>query len=189
VNANQQLQHPGSLFAKDNNGVILELPAVGASGASNPSGAVLVFGIGTQSNNGLGSATQLPLNATTGYISATLTGSSNNPLSDSYIDSGSNGNFFVSSLPACGAAGTPNAGFYCPTSTVSATATVGSNNLAADFDVANANTLFSSNNTAFSNLAGTNPDAKSLDLGLPFFFGRNIYTGFGANGANPFFAY
>ena len=47
------------MFATDNNGVIIELPSISASGASNPSGGLLVFGIGTQSNNGLASATQV----------------------------------------------------------------------------------------------------------------------------------
>jgi hypothetical protein len=181
--ASQQLQNPGSLFATDNNGVILELPAVGDTGASNPGGGLLVFGIGTQSNNGLGSATQVPLNTTTGFVSATLNGT---PLSDSYIDSGSNGNFFVSSLTPCGAPNTPNAGFYCPSSTMSQNATLGADNLAANFDVANANTLFQSGNTEFNNVGGTIGDPKSLDLGLPFFFGRNIYT---AWSPQPYFAY
>jgi hypothetical protein len=193
VSSGQQLQHPGSLMAKDNNGVIIELPAVGDSGAASPSGGVLVFGIGTESNNALGSATQLLLNPDTGFVSATLSGSSNNPLTDSYLDSGSNGNFFASSLTPCGAANTPNAGFYCPTSTTSETATLssasGSASLAADFDVANANTLFETNNTVFDNLAGTNADPESLDLGLSFFFGKNIYTGFQSNGTSPYFAY
>lgn len=183
VQAAQQLQNPGSLFAKDNNGVILELPAVGDTGASNPSGGVLVFGIGTQSNNSLGTATQLPLNTTTGFVNATLNGSA---LSDSYLDSGSNGNFFVSSLTPCGAVGTPNSGFYCPGSTMPQNATLGDTNLSADFDVANANTLFASGNTEFNNVAGTIADPKSLDFGLPFFFGKNIYT---AWSPQPYFAY
>jgi Protein of unknown function (DUF3443) len=188
ASATQQLQNPGSLFANDNNGVILELPSISSSGAASPPGALLVFGIGTQSNNGLGSATKVPADNQTGFISAMLNGST---LSDSYLDSGSNGNFFVSSsLPACGAPNTPNAGFYCPSATTSENATLGTGiNLAADFDVANANTLFQSGNTTFNNLAGTISDPQSLDLGLPFFFGRNVYTGFYTSSQEPFFAY
>jgi hypothetical protein len=199
ASATQQLQNPASMFATDNNGVIIELPTISASGVASPSGGVLVFGIGTQSNNSLGSATQVAADSETGFISAMLTGSSNNPLTDSYLDSGSNGNFFASSLTPCGAPNTPNAGFYCPSATTSENATLGGS-LAADFDVANANTLFAPNAscptsnpclTAFNNLGGTNGDPQSLDLGLPFFFGRNVYTGFynPSTGAMPYFAY
>jgi hypothetical protein len=187
ASSTQQLQNPASMFAKDNNGVIIELPSVSASGAASPPGALLVFGIGTESNNGLGSATQVAADSETGFISAMLNGSS---LPDSYLDSGSNGNFFTSSLTTCAA---PNNGFYCPTATTTENATLGSSNLAADFDVGNADAMFSANPTAtaFPDLAGTNPDPQSLDLGLPFFFGRNVYTGFynPSTGAMPYFAY
>ena len=47
----QQVQNPATLFAADNNGVIVELPAVSVPETS-VSGS-LVFGIGTQANNGL----------------------------------------------------------------------------------------------------------------------------------------
>jgi hypothetical protein len=44
---------------------------------------------------------------------------------------------------------------------------------------------------AFSNLAGNNSDNTSVDLGLSFFFGRNIFTGFEDPATNtaPYFAY
>ena len=51
----QQVQNPVAAFATDNNGVIIELPAV--SGAEASVSGSLIFGIGTQSNNGLGGAT------------------------------------------------------------------------------------------------------------------------------------
>ena len=44
----EQLQNPVSLFATDNNGVIIELPSVGAGGAVSVNGE-LIFGIGTES--------------------------------------------------------------------------------------------------------------------------------------------
>ena len=43
-----------------------------------------------------------------------------------------------------------------------------------NFTIENADTLFGTNNTAFSTLGGTNPGA--FDWGLPFFYGRNVYT-------------
>ncbi|MBV8145180.1 MAG: DUF3443 family protein, partial [Gammaproteobacteria bacterium] len=222
--SSQQVPNPAALFGKDNNGVIIELPAVGATGHTAPLQGTLVFGIGTETNNALGSATQLPAcpgNSTQGIcglngvplagtIEATLNGS---VYQESYLDSGSNANFFPSSsVPECAPVGSgkPNAGFYCPQSgtTVAENATLtGSNGtmLAADFTVANANDLFNTNcpqpgaatcGAAFSNLAGDNSSTngnpnETVDLGLSFFFGRNVFTGFEdpATSAPPYFAY
>lgn len=188
----QQVQNPATLFSSDNNGVIVELPAVGSAGAGIVTGS-LVFGIGTQSNNGLGSAMVLPEDANTGLISATYKGIA---YTHGFIDSGSNGNFFSdSSIPNCS---TPNPGFYCPTSTLMETATLQGTNTtmsAANFSVANATTLFATlSYNAFSNLGGTNPDPMGFDLGLPFFYGQNVYTAFetatNAGGhPGPYFAY
>ena len=62
-------------------------------------------------------------------------------------------------------------------------------------NVANAQTLFSSNggnNKAFDNLAGTNAP-PSFDWGLPFFFGRRVFTAIDGQstpaGKGPYFAY
>ena len=48
-----QVANPVASFATDNNGVIVQLPAVPRYGAATANGA-LVFGIGTESNNNLG---------------------------------------------------------------------------------------------------------------------------------------
>jgi hypothetical protein len=44
--------------------------------------------------------------------------------------------------------------------------------------IANADNLFNGEPayTAFGNLGAVNSDNTSIDLGLPFFFGRNIFT-------------
>src|SRR5579864_614514 len=55
-----QVDNPVTFFAVDNNGVILQLPAISDSGAASPAGS-LIFGIGTQSNNALGSQAVLSL--------------------------------------------------------------------------------------------------------------------------------
>jgi hypothetical protein len=199
-----QVPNPVVLFATDNNGVIVELPAVGATGAPAGLNGSLVFGIGTETNNGLGSATKLPmcdgsgsqcqLGATFlfGTVSATLNGTT---YQQSYLDSGSNANFFpTQAIPSCSA---PNAGFLCPGSTTSESATLTGTDgtmAAADFSVANADSLFTGN-VAFSNLAGSNYSSSlpndTLDLGLSFFYGHNVFTGFEdlSSGAPPFFAY
>jgi hypothetical protein len=182
-----QLQNPAVLFATDNNGVIVELPPVGANGMAGPVNGSLVFGIGTRGNNALGTATQLTSDPASGVISASLNGTI---YPNSYLDSGSNANFFPTSIPSCPA---PNNGFLCPGSTTPENALLtGKNNatLAADFSVANANTLFMNNYVAFSDLAGNNPTPSSVDLGLAFFYGRNVFTGFeNPTVTPPYFAY
>lgn len=200
----QQIANPVTLFATDSagvmdtNGVIVELPAVGASGSATVSGS-LVFGIGTQTNNALASGvTVLTADPNYAYITANYSDLSNTDYTDSYLDSGSNGNFVVDALSAITACPAQQQGFYCPSSTLSFTGTVsGTNNASASapFSVANASDLFNPNPTfaAFSNLGGTNGEPASLDLGLPFFFGRNVYTGVEgatvAGNAGPLYAF
>lgn len=168
----QQISNPVASFAVDNNGVIVELPSVPAGGAASAAGS-LIFGIGTQSNNGLGTATIYGVDPNTGGIAVTYKGSA---LSDSVVDSGSNGNFFAdASITIC----TSNS-FYCPPATLQEAAVItGTNDAvspALDFAVADADNLFSSNNVAFNNLAGPNTFSSSFDFGLSFFYGQNIYT-------------
>jgi hypothetical protein len=169
---NQQVANPVFQFAVDNNGVIVELPTVPAAGSTIVAGS-LVFGIGTESNNGMGTATVYGVDPNTGGIAITYKGQT---LSDSVVDSGSNGNFFTdSTIAVC-----TSTAFYCPTSTLSESAVItGTNNAMSptlDFDVADADSLFSTPNVAFNNLAGPNPAGSSFDFGLSFFYGRNIYT-------------
>src|SRR6202162_3887792 len=87
----QQVVNPVALFATDNNGVIVELPAVSSGGAASVSGS-LVFGIGTQSNNGLGGAKVYT--APDGSLTTSYNGQS---YPGSFLDSGSNGYFFLDS--------------------------------------------------------------------------------------------
>lgn len=166
-----QVSNPVAFFAADNNGVIVELPQVPTDGASALSGS-LVFGIGTESNNGLGSAAVYALDPNTGTLSITYKGTT---FSNSYIDSGSNAIYFDdSSIPTC------TSGFYCPPSALPPlTATITGTNAASatvSFDIANADSLFSTSNVAFVNLGAPNPDNTSFDFGLPFFYGRSVYT-------------
>jgi hypothetical protein len=170
-----QLQQPVSLFAVNNNGVIVELPPVPAAGAASASGS-LVFGIGTQANNGLGAATVISVDPGTGNFTTVYNGKN---YAGSFIDSGSNALFFQDAgITVCANAST--AGFYCPASTKNASATIqGANGATAlvDFSVANAATLLASNPgfAAFANLAAPQFVANSFDWGLPFFYGRNVY--------------
>ncbi len=220
VPLNQQIRNPVSLFAKDNNGVILEMPPVAPGGQSGVSAnqAALVFGIGTQSNNGLGSATILAIdsNPNNDDWSGITTVFNGHPYPGtsvvgfgSFLDSGSNGIFFLdqstSGIPDCTSI---NVDFYCPTSTLNLTAenqSVNGNNSTVQFTVFDAAMLVSGS-SAFSGLAGPNALGASLspaqeaadgyfDWGLPFFYGRNVYTAISGvtppSGvqAGPFWAY
>jgi len=187
----QQVQNPVWLFPTDNNGVLIQLPAIGPATPS-VSGS-LIFGIGTQSNNGLGNAVILTVDSH-GRITTVFNGT---PHSGSFIDSGSNGIFFlnsatVPSLPTCSGG---ISSFYCPTSTQMLTATnQGTNGMMSTvtFSVANAQMLFfNAADRAFSQLAGPNPGI--FDWGLPLFFGRTVFTAIeGQNtpgGPGPYLAY
>jgi hypothetical protein len=202
---NLQMQNPVSLFATDNNGVLVQLQSIAAGGAGTASG-YLIFGINTQSNNMLGSALVFAADTNNGTIRTTTTyGDMSEP--SSFIDSGSNGYFFngPTSLTAC--PGTPPNGFYCPSSTVSLSATMlpisaNTPSFAFGFNIASASS-FSSTTYAANDLGGpdirnppcdnTNPaNLCSFDWGLPFFYGRSVFTaieGAAINGnATPFFA-
>jgi hypothetical protein len=189
----QQVQNPIGLFPVDNNGVIIALPSVSAIGAPSVRGS-MIFGIGTQDNNGLGNAHVLPVDPDTAKFTTVLNLVS---YSNSFIDSGSNALFFVfdSTIPPCSGS---LAAFYCPPVTRNLSATNQGTSGAPStviFQVANAQSLFTANPTffAFGNLAGSNPHATSFDWGLPFFFGRNVFTAIeGQNtpaGPGPYVAY
>jgi hypothetical protein len=179
-----QVTNPISRFATDNNGLVIELPAVAATGAASVTGT-MTFGIGSQANNLLGSAQVLPSNSMTGFVSTAFQGQT---YSTSFIDSGSNGLFLaLSVVPKCGF-------WFCPTSVQSLAATVAGINGATSnvtFTIGNATSLFASGNNALGNLAG--PASNYFDWGLPFFFGRRVFTAIEASatpaGNGPYYAF
>jgi hypothetical protein len=196
VPVTQQVSNPVAAFPVDNNGTIIQLPSIAASGAPSVQG-VLTFGIGTQTNNGLGSATVLALDWM-GTISTTF------PVGGttytSIIDSGSNALFFLdtatTNLKLC-----TGGIWYCPASTASLGATLSSVNGASTtivFSVANASKL-SASAFAFNNFAGPMPSlpldtsVPGFDWGLPFFYGRTVYTAIENKdtpaGFGPYFAF
>jgi hypothetical protein len=187
----QQVSNPVSFFATDNNGVIIELPAV--SGAESSVTGSLIFGIGTQSNNGLGSATVYTIDPDTGSFTTTFKGQT---LTDaSFLDTGSNAIYFLDSsmagLPTC----TDLTFWYCPSTTQALSAiTQGTNGATAtiNFEIGNADTLSSNaNDGVASGLGGPSPGL--FDWGLPFFYGRNVYTAIEGRstpgGTGPYWAF
>jgi hypothetical protein len=194
-----EVTNPVTLFAKDNNGIIITLPTVAAAGAATVTGT-LIFGIDTESNNASGGQTVLTLD---GYGDFT-TAFNGQSLNQSFLDTGSNGLYFPdSSLTAC--AGT-DSDFYCPSSEQAFTATLtGQNDRSKNvsFSVADAQTLGQDGTglVAFVNLAGpfpTTTDSGSsatgtFDWGLPFYYGNTVYTAFyggtTAVGRGPYVAF
>ncbi len=174
-----QVVNPVARFASDNNGVVIQLPAVQTGGAPSTSGS-LVFGIGTQANNQPGPAkvftVDARLNFTTTFIGQIY--------QKSFVDSGSNGIFFLDSattgLPDC----TNSKGFYCPPTLRALAATqvgVNGTSAAVAFNAGNVDRV----NATFSVLGeatGSNPGG--FDWGLPFFYGRSVFTAI-AGAATP----
>jgi hypothetical protein len=171
-----QVTNPVALMPTDNNGVILSLNAVSSAGASYSTGT-LFLGVGTSSNNTLGSATVFAADSSGNFQTKF-----NNTTYAAFIDSGSNGLFFpdISSLPNCSTSGYAG-GFYCPSSTLGFSATqIGfgsSPQSSISFSVMDADIAFdpSNPNAVFNNVAGNMSGA--FDWGLPFFLGRKVYVG------------
>jgi len=184
--------------------VIIQLPSVATSGTAAVNGS-LIFGVGTQSNNMLGSATVFNLGSggylTTKYKLATLT--------TSFIDTGSNAWYFPdSSIPGC----TTNKGFYCPTggdASLQATLVSPVNNATkmVNFSVTNADSLFQNSKSVIGATSGLAGDSSQFatsssssingtnvfDYGLPFHYGKSVFVVIeGKNssaGMGPYFAF
>jgi len=198
----QQLPNPVAAFSVDNNGTILSFPSVPKAGEATLTGT-LYFGIGTQTNNGLGSATVLTTtnsdNANgAGLVTATYKGAS---LPESFLDSGSNAYYFIdSTIAECTETGFE--GYYCPETDLNLTPTIeGQNGVTASgaFTLENAQTVFTNNYPVAPGI-GANPNTlsfqpypNSFDFGLTFFYGRNVYTAIegrtAGSATGPYFAY
>jgi hypothetical protein len=171
LSAAQQVQNPVAAFDSDNNGQVLQLPAIGPGGASQAEGA-LIFGVGTRSNNQLGDA-QVIQTDSRGLFVTTYKGVN---LGNSFLDSGSNGLYFLdASLPLCGGA---LQNFFCPPATQNLNASLRLRSGGTDtvaFSIGNAASLLASSNFVYNNLGG-NLNTSGFDWGLPFFFGRQVFT-------------
>jgi hypothetical protein len=196
-----RVAHPVAAFPVDNNGTIIQLPSIATNGAPSVTG-VMTFGIGTQVNNDLGSATVFSLDGH-GFLGTAFPVDSAEPYT-AYLDSGSNGLFFLNAattnLTQCTGG---LSSFYCPTSTANLAATMvgigGTPRTTVVFSVANASKL-AAKAYAFANLAGpmpgfptTDSSMPAFDWGLPFYFGRSVFTAIegkaSPGGPGPFFAF
>ena len=196
----QQVANPVASLPKDNNGVLISLPSIAAAGApslpyvnADGSGLVpagqLILGIGTESNNALGSATIYATDTKGNFAKVAYNGASF--LSGGTVNSSSGSLGILSAAPLNMTACTDNA-YYCPAATTPVTITAYGNNGTSGtvtLNIANADLLFGTNSTyaAFSNLArpaGTGLAANYFSLGLPFFYGRKVFVGIAATNAN-----
>lgn len=203
-----QIKNPVAALPAHNNGVLLQLPAISPNGAVSVTGS-LILGIGTSSNNTL-SGTPITVPASgirAGYFTASYNGRT---LPNSFIDSGSSV-YFVDdgSIPTCpsNTASGDLSDWYCPGSANALSALnfsitlTGSNGTAtsSSFSVANTQYLFgqagAANLWAFSNLGAPagGTFGASLDLGLPFFYGKTVFTAIEQRstpyGTGPYFAF
>jgi len=193
-----QLQNPVWMFGADNNGLSITLPAIGATGATTVVGTI-GFGIGTQTNNALGTGVLAQAATAKGMFTTTFGGVA---YTNSFIDSGQGAYYFLDStttkLPNCPSGDA--AGLYCAPSPVSLTAMTSGPNPSSSgiivsqniaFSVWNALTLIDSGNPAFNNIGGPNPGA--FVWGLPFFYGRTVFIGIEGQttpaGSGPYWAY
>jgi hypothetical protein len=198
VPVTDQISNPVASFAQDNNGSFFRFPSIPAEGSPKVDG-FLVFGIGTRSNNALGSAKVVSLDS---YGMATTVYPTGGTKYRSFIDSGSNGLYFLdtttSKLSTCKSGNWT--GFYCPqTSTDFAASMTAKDGSAAPitFSIANASKFLLSN-CAFNNVGAPMMDSGGsisigFDFGFPFYYGRSVFTAIGGKdtpgGTGPYFAF
>lgn len=185
----KQVANPVAAFATNNNGVALVMPAVPVGGATTLTGT-LIFGIDTQTNNMIGSATVYAANSS-GNFTTVYKGTS---LTASFLDSGSNGFFFAdSSIPRCSI----STGFYCPATTLALSAVNTSANGAAsgtvNFTIVNLQALDSTVRAASVGGSIGRSNRNTFDFGMPFFFGRTVFAAISGastlHGTGPYWAY
>ncbi len=190
VPVGSQVQNPVAALPVDNNGVIVQLPAVLPGGAPSANG-FLILGIGTQANNTPGLATTYPANPVNGQFFTVFNGSTLNGL----LDTGTSMFLFPSggTLPNCPA---PNSSWYCPATLTDLSATnegypVGFPVGVVPFQIGNFNSLAASSNLVFPDI-GANGTTTFI-WGLPFFLGRTVYVGIQGRastlGTGPYWAY
>ncbi|MEM5340137.1 DUF3443 domain-containing protein [Paraburkholderia azotifigens] len=180
VPLNMQTANPVAAFKTDNNGTIIHLPALPATGQASVTGQ-LIFGIGTRDNNTLpASATRVAVTDrglfTTTYAGRTMS---------SVVDSGSNGLFFQdATLPVLASWFAPATTQVLSSSMISST---GNAQSTVSFSIANSSSLFALGYAAHDNLGA--PLNSMFMWGLPFFYGRSVYTALSSAQTKPYVAF
>ena len=186
-----------------NNGVVLKMPAVGFPGAATASGE-LIFGVDSTTGSATESGNMVPgsasrvylgvdwLNRPDSYLNVTTVFNSRTYLS-SYLDTGTNGLFFYD-LGLQGKLCTGGV-WYCPLapqSTLALSAAISGGDtpyvspVGVSFQLSNAEVLFSTSNTAFSDVGGTAPNGSiAFAWGMPFFYGKQVYLSIWGQAGSP----
>jgi hypothetical protein len=204
IQANLQVYNPVAAFTLHNNGVVLALPAVSFPGAATATGE-LIFGIDTSASDPGATNNVRPLSATPvllgtnasnrSYLNVTTAYSGLN-VTNSYLDTGTNGLFFSDNSSPMIALCAGNT-WYCPFNSLPKAAIIcdGDNRnlpqiplpfcdvsnslqskVAVSFTIDNAEAVFSTTNTAFAGLAGAPSGVgTTFAWGLPFFYGRRVF--------------
>lgn len=190
-----QVTNPVTMFAADNNGIVINLPNLNnANGDASVQGQ-LIFGIATQTNNAL-AATGLTVLGTDANGDFTATYFTSATVLPALIDSGTDSYAFNDPALAVCSSGS-FLGYYCPVgaplSRSAVNSGVGANNASSTVNFAIADpTTFVANATAFTGLAG-GPGSTNFIWGMPFFYGRQVYVGIEARVAGiytgPYYAY
>ena len=188
----QQVSNPIAFFTKDNNGAEIILPSISSGGApaipfvnADGSGLIpagqLIFGVGTESNNALGSATLYALDSNGNFPQVVYNGSTYT--SGGSVNSAVNALYLANPL-TLGIQNCTDNPYYCPSSTTPVSLTtygVNGTSGSVTVNVANADSLFANSDlSAFNDLGQQTISGLAtdqFDLGLPFFFGRPVFIG------------
>ncbi len=190
-----QVTNPVTLFANDNNGLLVTLASLpNVNGEASVQGQV-IFGLGTQADNSL-PMTGLTVLGTDANGDFTATYNGGTRVLPALIDSGTDSySFDDPTLPACSSGAF--VGYYCPTVTpqpafaVNSGVGVNSGSNTVNFAIANPSN-FVVGMAAYGDLAGGGGSTR-FTWGMPFFYGRTVYVGIeqrtAGNFVGPFFAY
>ena len=171
-----QVPNPVARFAVDNTGTILTLPD--PLGPKPSLTGTLTIGIGTQANNAYNATTTI---RTTSSGSFSINYNNATSLTRAFIDSGTNIYAFADkAIALCTSTGLK--GFYCP-GTAKVLSAVTTTNQIISFTLNDASQIAVGANTVLPGL-GADPSSistfqtsgTSFVFGLPFFYGRSVYT-------------
>jgi hypothetical protein len=190
-----QVTNPVTLFASDNNGIVVNMPnLVNANGDTSVQGE-LSFGLATQADNALPATglTVLGANAS-GDFNATYNGGTT--VLPAMIDSGTDSYAFNdASITVCSSG--RFLGYYCPAvapqNIFAVNTGIGANNATNTVNFALQDpTTFVQTASAFIDLGGGG-GSTNFTWGMPFFYGRKVYIGIEQRAAGsytgPFYAY
>ncbi|HZZ01409.1 DUF3443 domain-containing protein [Paraburkholderia sp.] len=174
MSISKEVMNPVAAFPSDNNGTIIRLPKLPSGGQANVTGE-LVFGIGTQQNNALPANVNILGVDEYGEFTTQYQGQVFNW---SAIDSGTNGFAFLDdSIPT-------TSNWYTPSTALDLAATMEATDgkgipVNVPFTIGNAANMMANGYAAYDNIGWYQSKYRMFLWGLPFFYGRSVYTAIG----------